>query len=94
MIRITFKNRQFETVNMSSDWFLNVVKQSYKGTILGPIFPAVARVRNLYHKQLLVKIDYDITSKELKNILKRTHKSFQAISAFRSTRINFDVDPY
>ena len=94
MIRITFKSRQFETVNMASDWFLNVVKQSYKGTVLGPVFPAVARVRNLYIKQLLIKVDHDLPSKELKRLLERTHKSFQAIAAFRSTRINFDVDPY
>ena len=94
MIRITFKSRQFETVNMASDWFSNVIKQSYKGTVLGPVFPAVARVRNLYIKQLLVKVDHNLSSKELKRLLERTHKSFQAIAAFRSTRINFDVDPY
>ena len=94
MIRITFKSRQFDTVNMASDWFVNVLKQSYKGTVLGPVFPTVARVRNQYHKQLVVKIDHDYTAKKIKKSLERIHQSFQAISAFRSTRINFDVDPY
>jgi primosomal protein N' (replication factor Y) len=37
MIRITFKSRQYETVNMASDWFTNVIKQSYKGSVLGPV---------------------------------------------------------
>ena len=94
MIRITFKSRQFDTVNMASDWFVNVLRQSYKGTVLGPVFPSVARVRNLYHKQLVVKIDHDLSSRKVKKILERTHQSFQAIAAFKSTRINFDVDPY
>lgn len=94
MIRITFKSRQFDTVNMASDWFTNVLKQSYKGTVLGPVFPPVARVRNQYHKQLVVKVDHEFTSKKVKKIIERTHQSFQAIAAFRSTRINFDVDPY
>jgi len=94
MIRITFKSRQFDTVNMASDWFVNVLRQSYKGTVLGPVFPTVARVRNLYHKQLVVKIDHDLSSRKVKKILERTHQSFQAIAAFKSTRINFDVDPY
>ena len=94
MIRITFKSRQYETVNMASDWFTNVIKQSYKGSVLGPVFPAIARVRNLYHKQLLVKIDHKLNTNEVKSLLARTYKSFQAIASFRSTRVNFDVDPY
>lgn len=94
MIRITFKSRQYETVNMASDWFTNVIKQSYKGSVLGPVFPTVARVRNLYHKQLLVKIDHKLNTNEVKSLLARTYKSFQAIASFRSTRVNFDVDPF
>jgi primosomal protein N' (replication factor Y) len=94
MIRITFKSRQYETVNMASDWFTNVIKQSYKGSVLGPVFPTIARVRNLYHKQLLVKIDHKLNTNEVKSLLARTYKSFQAIASFRSTRVNFDVDPY
>ena len=94
MIRITFKSRQFERVNMASDWFYNVIKQSYNGSLLGPVFPAVSRIRNLYHKQLIIKIDEKLTPIDLKKLLKRSYKSFQAISVFRSTRINFDVDPY
>ena len=94
MIRITFKSRQYETVNMASDWFSNVIKQSYKGSVLGPEFPTIARVRNLYHKQLLVKIDHKLNTNEVKSLLARTYKSFQAIASFRSTRVNFDVDPY
>jgi primosomal protein N' (replication factor Y) len=94
MIRITFKSRQYETVNMASDWFSNVIKQSYKGSVLGPVFPTIARVRNLYHKQLLVKIDHKLNTNEVKSLLARTYKSFQAIASFRSTRVNFDVDPY
>jgi hypothetical protein len=27
-------------------------------------------------------------------VLLKTYKSFQAVVAFRSTRVNFDVDPY
>lgn len=94
MIRITFKSRQYETVNMASEWFSNVLKQSYQGSVLGPVFPSVARVRNLFNKQLLIKVDNKLSSREVKKILANTFKSFQAIAAFRNTRVNFDVDPY
>ena len=94
MIRITFKSRQFDTVNTASQWFSNVIKQSYKGAVLGPAFPTVTRVRNYYQKQLLIKIDTEDNPKAVKKLLNRTYMSFQAIAAFRSTRVNFDVDPF
>ena len=94
MIRITFKSRQYDTVNLASEWFTNVLRQSYEGTVLGPVFPSVARIRNQYHKQLVVKIDHNFTPQVIKKTLERTLQSFQAIAAFRSTRVNFDVVPY
>ena len=94
MIKITFKCRQFDIINKSSNWFTNVLKQSYNGSILGPTFPAVSRVRNLYNKELLVKVDSNLNSNSLKILLNKIYKSFQSISAFRSVRVNFDVDPY
>ena len=94
MIRVILKCRQYETINYAGDWFVNVLKQFYSGSVLGPVFPSVARVRNQYHKQILIKIDHDITASYLKKNLLKTLKSFNAISSFRGVRINFDVDPY
>ena len=94
MIKITFKCRQFDIINKSSNWFLNVLKQSYNGTILGPTFPAVSRVRNFYHKELLVKVDSNLKPSSLKILLIKIYRSFQTISTFRNVRVNFDVDPY
>ena len=94
MIKITFKCRQFDVINKSSNWFLNVLKQSYNGSILGPTFPAVSRIRNFYHKELLVKVDSNLKPSSLKVLLLKIYRSFQTISIFRNVRVNFDVDPY
>ena len=66
MVKITFKCRHYENVNKASDWFSNVLKSSYKGTILGPVFPTIMRVRNQYQKQLIIKLDHDLKPNELK----------------------------
>ena len=94
MVKITFKCRQFDLINKSSNWFSNVLKQSYNGTILGPTFPAVSRIRNFYIKELIVKVDSNLNSNSLKILLNKVFKSFQTISGFRNVRVNFDVDPY
>ena len=93
MIRVTFKSKSYDNVNKSSEWFSNVIKTLYKGTVLGPVFPAIMRIRGQYQKQLLIKLDHELKSSELKSIIMKTYKSFQSIGKFRITRINFDPDP-
>ena len=94
LIRVTFKNKSFDTVNAAASWFTNVIVQSYDGTVLGPVFPSVARVRNMYIKHLMIKLDSKRNLSSVKKMVLKTHVSFQAIAAFRSTRVNFDVDPH
>jgi primosomal protein N' (replication factor Y) len=94
LVRITLKNRNIEILSIASDWFLNVLSQSYDGKILGPVFPPVSRVRNYYHKQLLVKLDSKISRLHFKKVLQKTKKSFESIASFKSTKFIIDVDPY
>ncbi|MBL30731.1 MAG: primosomal protein N' [Flavobacteriaceae bacterium] len=94
LIRITFKNRSMFNLNSASDWFLNVLKQSFDGKILGPVSPVISRVRNNYIKEILVKLESDNSRIFFKKLLNKTIKSFDSISSFRSTRVIVDVDPY
>ena len=74
--------------------FFNVLSQSFGGKILGPIYPPVARVRNYYHKQLLIKLDSKSSRLHFKKVLNKTKKSFESIASFKSTKFTIDVDPY
>jgi primosomal protein N' (replication factor Y) len=60
--------------------------------VLGPEFPPVARIRNQYIKQLLVKIPREQSLSKTKNSIKRIENSFNAISWYRSVRVIYDVD--
>ncbi len=93
MIRITLKNKSFQTVNTAADWFTNVLKQTLGVVVLGPMFPPVSRIRNLYHKEILLKIEPDQSVAQTKKQLFKIQQSFESISSFRSTRISIDVDP-
>ena len=94
LVRITFKNRNIENLNIASDWFTNVLSQSFKGKILGPVFPPISRIRNYYHKQILIKLDSRASRLHFKLILNKTKKSFESIASFKSVRLVVDVDPY
>lgn len=94
LIRIEIGHSDLETVKNASQWFANVLKQSISGQILGPVFPAVARIRNRYRMQLLVKIGENQSRQKVKKIISKTMESFEAISNFRACKVKLDVDPY
>ena len=94
LIKITLKNRNMHNLNSASEWFSNVLRQSYNGKILGPVFPLVSRVRNNYIKEMLIKLESNNSRIFFKKLLNKTIRSFESISVFRSTKVIVDVDPY
>ena len=69
LIKMVVKHRDVEKVRIASKWIFNVLNQSYKGEILGPVFPPIARLRNRYHMQILIKIGKDQSRNELKKLI-------------------------
>ncbi|OUW74479.1 MAG: primosomal protein N' [Pelagibacteraceae bacterium TMED216] len=94
LIRIVVNHRDMETVKKASQWIVNVLLQSEYGQVLGPVFPSIARVRNRYRMQIMVKITSDKSRERVKQIIQKTLEGFVSISQFRACRVNLDVDPY
>ncbi len=92
IIRISFKHRAYNTLNEAATWFGQALRNVFGTQVLGPEFPPVARIRNQYIKQVLVKIPRDHSLTQTKNSIKRIENSFNAISQYRSVRIIYDVD--
>ena len=54
----------------------------------------MARIRNYYIKQIIIKSEKSIAVQKVKTILKDTIKSFNAQKDFKSVITQIDVDPY
>ena len=92
IIRISFKHRGYNTLNEAAAWFGKALRNVFGERVLGPEYPPVARIRNQYIKQVLVKISKDQSLSKTKNSIKRIENSFNAISQYRSVRVIYDVD--
>jgi primosomal protein N' (replication factor Y) len=75
-----------------ADWFAKSLRMAYSKHVLGPEFPPVARIRNQYQKNILLKIPSGKGLNAIKNSIKRIEHSFNAISNFRSIRVYYNVD--
>ena len=94
LIRISLKARDYQKAQQAAQWLHDVLAQHLTTPILGPVDPAVARVRNQYIKQLLLKYPDNTSRKHIKDVLSNALKSIEAIGQFRSVKINIDVDPF
>ena len=92
IIKITFKHKNYHTLNEAATWFGKALRNIFENQVLGPEFPPVARIRNQYLKQVLVKIPREQSLSQTKKSIKRIENSFNAIAMFKSARIIYDVD--
>ena len=94
LIKITLKHRDYSRLNDSADWLKDAFTQVFGAMVLGPEFPPVSRVRNLYHKNILIKIPPNHSLKKTKEIVTKIKTSFNRTSSFRSVRVVINVDNY
>ena len=92
IIKITFKHKNFNRLNDAAEWFAKSLRNVFKAGILGPEYPPVARIRNQYLKNVIIKIPMGQPLGKTKNSIKRIENSFNAISQFRSVRVIYNVD--
>lgn len=94
LIKITIKHKDFNKVNSGAEWYATALKQVFKTNILGPEFPPISRIRNQFHKNILVKIPQHQSLVKTKKAIVKINNSFLSIKEFRSVRVILNVDNY
>lgn len=94
LIKITCKHKDYNKVNEASDWLAKSLKNIFKQNILGPEFPPISRIRNQYHKNIVIKIPQGQSLNKTKVVIKKIHTSFKVIKEFSGVRVIINVDNY
>jgi len=92
IIKITFKHKDYNKLNEAAEWFTKGLRNAFGVHVLGPEFPSVARIRNQYIKNVLIKIPNGQSLVKTKKSIRRLEKSFNAISQYASVRVIYNVD--
>jgi primosomal protein N' (replication factor Y) (superfamily II helicase) len=94
LIKITFRHKDFQKVNISADWYAKSLRQVFDKYVLGPEFPPVSRIRNQFHKNILVKIPPNQSLSKTKEAILKINNSFFSVKEFRAVRVILNVDNY
>lgn len=96
LIKIIVKSNEKDMSEKAVFELVHLLKQElgYK-RILGPEEPLIAKIRNQYLMQILVKLERNkVNLDKAKEIIKDKSRELTARKEFRKTQIVFDVDPY
>lgn len=94
LIKITLKHRDYNKVDSGVNWLFKALYNSFGEHVLGPTAPAVARIRNQYIKNLVIKIPPKQNLANTKNQVSKIKNTFEAVKDFRPIRFIIDVDAY
>ena len=93
LISITLKHKKSKKLDLFAEQLSTQLRNSFGNRVLGPEYPYISRIRDYYHKDILLKIERDSSFTKAKEIIKAIINRLKEDKGFRSLRIVVDIDP-
>lgn len=93
LIQITLKHKDQHVLDASALELSRAMKDVFKERVLGPEYPLVQRIQNLFLKQIMLKVERDISHVKVKERLQEIIDLFYSAPHNKSIRMVIDVDP-
>jgi primosomal protein N' (replication factor Y) (superfamily II helicase) len=93
LIELTLKHKDNDLLSEGAKHLAGLLRENFGKRILGPEAPLVARVRNLYLKKIMIKIEREASAPKVKETLQQLIIDFNQNKDFKTIRVIVDVDP-
>jgi primosomal protein N' (replication factor Y) (superfamily II helicase) len=93
LIEIRLKHRDDQELNSLAVEFCKEMRSVFGKRVLGPVIPDIARVRNFYLRNVLLKVEKTLPNHKVKEMITKVCDRFLAEPDNRSLIIQIDVDP-
>src|SRR5690606_35979917 len=93
LIAFTLRHKDIDLLNEGALHFGKLLRGKFCDRVLGPEFPLVARIRSLYNKKLLLKIEKEASVSAVKKEVHGIMSDFAQRPYFKTIRILADVNP-
>lgn len=94
LIRLTLRHKDFEKVEKAAVELTSRLQHVLAHRVLGPATPGIARIRQEYIREILIKLERDKTDPaKAKGFLQEQIDWLETDSRFKGLRVILDVDP-
>ena len=93
MIRITLRHKDSALLSEASVLFAKYLKMKLGSSVLGPENPPISRLKGLYQKQIIIKVNKKYIGKKVKLFITDQADRVFLQKKFARVRVIYDVDP-
>lgn len=93
VIELSVVSKDIAVVNDIAEQLAVQLKPLFGGMLLGPEFPLVAKIKDQYHKRVLLKINREYSPTQVRNLLKQEMDILQYNNKTSVYRLQVDADP-
>lgn len=94
LIEVRLRHKDEPNVIQAAVMFNNMLRPHFADRLLGPITPSIARVKNQYLQQFLIKFDaQQHSAAKIKEYLLQQRLRLLQMEGMNALQIDFDVDP-
>jgi primosomal protein N' (replication factor Y) len=93
LIYLYMKHRDNAVVESAAVYMASILRQWFGNRVLGPDKPAVARVKDLHIRKMMLKLEQGIDLQAVRQYLRLAQQQITADKRFATVTMFFDVDP-
>jgi primosomal protein N' (replication factor Y) (superfamily II helicase) len=93
LIELRLKMKNDKELDELAKEFVKELKMVFGNRVLGPVVPPIARIRNYYIQNVLLKIERSLSDQKVKSMITKVTDRFLSHPENRSLIIHADVDP-
>lgn len=93
LIVLQLQHKDEGTASAAANELAAMLKEKLGKRVIGPEFPIVSRIKGLYLKNILIKLERTSETNQLKLELKNILNLFESGGKFKAARVVVDVDP-
>ena len=93
LILLKVKHKDPRILNKAAYNLARMLKNKFQNRVLGPEYPIVSRIKNMYIKHILIKLVRGSQIEVAKSIILNEIDNFHKPADYKSVRVVIDVDP-
>lgn len=93
LIQLAIRHESAQELDKAADFLGHLMRESFANRVLGPEYPPVSKVRNLFQKNILLRMEAELSPAKVKTRIAQIIPRFYSEFPLKGIRIILDVDP-
>jgi primosomal protein N' (replication factor Y) len=93
LVYIYMKHRDVQLLEEFSEVIGKKMREIFENRILGPDLPPVAKVKQLYIRKIVLKIESSLSQYRINETLEAIQRAYSQVQRYRTITMYYDIDP-